>query len=491
MHPAEVAAGMATANRQLLANHALAEVDLDPGADGVDVAAALAQAQLQPVAHRQRLVGRAGTDVAPQLGLVPAVDDDHVQQAVAVQVNQHAAAAAPNAGDAGLLPDLDKAAVGLLQQQVVRVQHREVGHGRHIALDDEQVHQAVVVHVLELRMPGGRRVHVSAHIGPVRGDAALVGGVDIARSRCTGLQLLQLVVRHAAQKHLGQAVAVEVVAGNPHAPDLQRLPALSRRVLLRRLAGCELPQLLLTALVVLAVVADAQGRLATAVPVREQHRQRAVAGHQRQRRRIGRARRIRPPQAARRAAAPRKFGLAAVDISAEGQRRHRLAALPGGRERAVPGVAGAQLPALVGALELAVSQAAKQLHLADAQHHQVGLAVAVDVDRVGADGVGQLQARALFNQLDSPAAHAAVAVELGLVDARRDVDLGQAVTVAVEGRHPAADHVFTLAFEAALQAGAVGFFDEVGDGRQGLGRSHRGQQARCEGGTTQRHAHLR
>ncbi len=79
----------------------------------------------------------------------------------------------------------------------------------------------------------------------------------------------------------GRPSAVEVVAGNAHAPDLQRLPALFGGVQGRRLAGRRFPQLLLPALVELAVVAHAQVGLAVAAPVGKQHRQGAVAGCQR------------------------------------------------------------------------------------------------------------------------------------------------------------------------------------------------------------------
>ena len=47
----------------------------------------------------------------------------------------------------------------------------------------------------------------------------------------------------------------------------------------------------------------------------------------------------------------------------------------------------------------AAAEAAEDLDLADAQHHEI-VAVAVDVQRVGADRVGQLEARAFLGELD-------------------------------------------------------------------------------------------
>ena len=67
-------------------------------------------------------------------------------------------------------------------------------------------------------------------------------------------------------------------------------------------------------------------------------------------------------------------------------------------------------------------------------------------------------------QLDRPAARAAVAVKLGLVDTSGDVHLGQAIAIAVKRGHAAAHQKFTLALKAALQPGGIGFFDEAGDG---------------------------
>ena len=433
------------------------------------------------MAHGRRLGRRAGTHIAPQLRLVLAVHHNHVQEAVTIQVGQHAAAPAPVAGHAGLLAHFAEVAIGLAQQQVVGVQDGEVRHAGDIALDDEQVAEAVVVDVGKLRVPGRAGVDVTTHIGAVRGDAALEGlvGIDRAGRACSGvgslvgmLQLLELVVGHAGDEDCGVAVAVNVVAGYAHAPDLQAFPAIGLGELPGWLAGCDLPQLLLAVLVVLAVIGNAQRGLARAVPVGEQHGQGAVARCQQFGRGILFACGIRAQQQARRAGAPGEVRAAAVVVAAYGQRGHGLALLPGGGKGGVPVVAVGDVPLLVGAFELAGTQAAEDFDFTNTQHHQVHIAVAVDVDRIGAGGIGQLQAAALFLEFDGAAARALVAVELGLVDAACDIDLGQAIAIAVKHGHAAADHELVLAFKAALQAGGVGFFDEVGGGG---GRSRRGR----------------
>jgi hypothetical protein len=128
----------------------------------------------------------------------------------------------------------------------------------------------------------------------------------------------------------------------------------------------------------------------------------------------------------------------------------------------VPAVAGLQPPGVVGAIEPALALPAIHLHLAHPQHHQIDDPVAVDVQRIGADGVGGFQTRAVFLQLQRLSALAAVAVELCLADAGGHIQVGQPVVVAVEGRHATTDDVLLFALETALQAGALGFLSKTG-----------------------------
>ena len=77
-------------------------------------------------------------------------------------------------------------------------------------------------------------------------------------------------------------------------------------------------------------------------------------------------------------------------------------------------------------------------------------------------------------QLDRPAPRAAVEVEAGLVDAASDIDLGQAIAVAVKRSDTATHLEFVVTFETALQAGTVGLLDEARD-NQRVGRMGAGQ----------------
>ena len=87
----------------------------------------------------------------------------------------------------------------------------------------------------ELGMPGRRGQDVAAGERAVRGDAALEGDVAVGRpARAVG-EGLELVVALARQEDLGVAVARDVLAGDAHAPDLHRHPAVGRRVEARRL----------------------------------------------------------------------------------------------------------------------------------------------------------------------------------------------------------------------------------------------------------------
>ena len=295
----------------------------------------------------------------------------------------------------------------------------------------------------------------------MRRDAALEGLVHIHRAAAVAAELLELVVGHAGEKYFRETVAINIVAGNAHAPDLQTLPTLFGGVSGGWLARLDFPELFLPAFVVLAVIAHPQGRLAAAVPIREQHGQRAVAWGQRLGRSKAPACGVGAQQYAGRASAPGKVRAAAVVVGAESQGGPGLAAFPGGGKRGVPIVARRDIPAFIGALELAATQAAKDLVFAHAQHDEIHLAVAVNVQRIGAGGVGQLQARALLLQFEGAAARAAVAVELGFVDATRDIDFGQAIVIAVEHGHAAADHEFVFAFKAALQAGRLAFLNKT------------------------------
>ena len=158
MDPAELAAGVPAADRDLRAGPCVADPDLDPGADRIEVRRRLVEAGPRasgPSAPAARRV--AGADVPPQL---------HVRLAGTTWTRSsspsrlRSTSAAPRPGRTSTMPaprrPLDERAVGLADQQVARVLQRVVGLALDVALAHEQVDEAVVVDVLELRVPGGR-----------------------------------------------------------------------------------------------------------------------------------------------------------------------------------------------------------------------------------------------------------------------------------------------------------------------------------------------
>jgi len=142
-----------------------------------------------------------------------------------------------------------------------------------------------------------------------------------------------------------------------------------------------------------------------------------------------------------------------------------------------------------GALEAAISQAAHQDCFADPQDHEVERAVAIEINRIGAERAGEFKAGALLHELERPAAGAAVAVKPGAIGAAGDEQGGQAAAVAIERRDTAADRVLPFAVEAALHTGRVGFVDDEmrhrwccrsSDLCRGRGRLLRSQVGRCD-----------
>jgi hypothetical protein len=88
----------------------------------------------------------------------------------------------------------------LLQQQIARIECREIGHCLDIALGDEQIEQAAIVEVGEFAVPTRRWLEIAAGIGNVRRGAALAGDVAIDRrlplARFIWIELLQFGVAH-------------------------------------------------------------------------------------------------------------------------------------------------------------------------------------------------------------------------------------------------------------------------------------------------------
>ena len=266
---------------------AVADADLDPRADGVEV--------------RRRLVEagpRASGPSAPASSASPAptfrhscdvhaADDlDEVEQAVEVEVDERGAAGPVEVDDPGL---------PRRPRRTCRRPGRSAGCSGPSWRSRPaprrcpcETNRSMKPSLLTSSNSGCQAVDGSTS-PPVNGrcavDAALAGAMSsyVGSAGAVG-ERLELVVALAGQVHLRVAVAGEVLAGDAHAPDLQRAPAVVRGVRARRLARLDPPELLLAvASVVVAVVADPQVAPAGPVPVAEQHRQRAVAGRQRDR----------------------------------------------------------------------------------------------------------------------------------------------------------------------------------------------------------------
>ena len=90
-------------------------------------------------------------------------------------------------------------------------------------------------------MPRGRRPHVAPGERLSREYAPLEGDVAIGRLPRPCGQRLESVVALAAQEDLRIPVTGEVVAGDAHAEDLQRDPAVRVGVEARLLAGRDAP----------------------------------------------------------------------------------------------------------------------------------------------------------------------------------------------------------------------------------------------------------
>ncbi len=416
----------------------------------------------QPVAHRLRIIGRAGPDVAVQAHVLAPVDDHQVQHPIQVEVGQRATAGTSEADDARVLATLHEGAIHLAHEQVARVAHGVARFRLDVALGHEQVDLAIVVHVRKLGVPGGRRhLHV-ADVRLVGSGVALDRDVAIPRVGRSIGQGLQAVVGLAGEVDLGITVAVQVVRGDPHAPDVDRLPALLMGVEpwggVRRHA----PQLLLAEAVVVAVVRDAQVTPPGPIPVAEQHRQAAVAGRQRCRRRVPPARCVGTDQLIVIADVAAVVHRLRLQVVAERHGRQCFRVLPGRGERGRPGVASVEAPGLVGALEGAITKAAKQDVLAKPQDGQVDVPIRIDVQRIGADNLAQVGDGAGHRVEGQCSSHRApVAEQRCRILAAGQVQVLPAVAVTVEDGDAAADEVEEVAGIRMSQPGGSGLLDVV------------------------------
>src|SRR5207245_11743007 len=117
MDPAELAAGMAAADRELAPLDPIADAYLRPCPDRVRVRPWLHDVQGEPVAHRARSGGLAATDVPPEAYRRPVADLDQVEHPVEVEVGQRGSPPPVEADDAGRVGGLAERAVGLSEQE--------------------------------------------------------------------------------------------------------------------------------------------------------------------------------------------------------------------------------------------------------------------------------------------------------------------------------------------------------------------------------------
>ena len=417
--PAELAAGVAAADRHLPLDRPVVGPDLDPGPDRVTIGAGLLEPDGDPVAHRRGLRGVSRPDVPVQADVLAAVHLDDVEHAVEVEVDDGGSAAARERDDAGGFAALAERPVSVAQQQVARILRREVRHRLDVALGDEEVDHAVVVHILELGMPGRGRQHVPARVRSRCGHAGLQRDVAVVRLGGTVGERLELVVALARQEHLRKAVAGDVVAGDAHAPDPHLLPSLFVGVQTRSFAVGDAPQLFLAVEVVVPVVRHPQVAAPGPVPVAEQDRQGAPPGRERDRLGIRGAVVLRPHHLVVRAGRV-LLATAHIQVVAERERGEFRRALPLRAERRRPRVAAVVAPCLVRTLEPAVPQAAQEHVLAVPQDGEIDQPVTVDVHGVRADDAREIGGGIRhLGEPQRPSDRALVAIQGGGVGASR------------------------------------------------------------------------
>ena len=163
----------------------------------------------------------------------------------------------------------------------------------------------------------------------------------------------------------------------------------------------------------------------------------------------------------------------------KGERRERGISLPGRAERGRVAREAIEAERGAGLLELAVPEATKDPGLAGTEDDEIGPAVAIDVDRVGAVDGRQVGDRVRDpRERESSADGAVVPEQRGAVGTARDVQVRTAVVVAVEHGHAAAYGILEAAVEALAEAGRGRLVDEVrcagGNRRPGSKHQHAG-----------------
>ena len=138
-------------------------------------------------------------------------------------------------------------------------------------------------------------------------------------------------------------------------------------------------------------------------------------------------------------------------------------------------------PAFIGPFKSAITKPAHHDIFTDAQQHKIGVAITVDVHRIGARNGAQFKATGLRIEMQCAALRAGVAVELGRRRAAGQEHVGKAVRVAVESGNPAAHHIFPFTGVNTVNPGAGSFLDEAWDSDGVFGRNRLRQTRNTNG----------
>jgi hypothetical protein len=137
-------------------------------------------------------------------------------------------------------------------------------------------------------------------------------------------------------------------------------------------------------------------------------------------------------------------------------------------ERRRPCVPAVEPPTLVGSFEPAVTEAAEEDALAHAQDRQVDVAIAVDIDRIGAVHASQVRDRVMNRrEPERTAGWAVVPIQHGRVAPAGQEQVGPAVTVAIEHRDPTAHRGDESAVVDLIDARSRGLLDVMGRCQRG------------------------
>src|SRR2546425_6544306 len=101
VHPAQLAAGVAAADRDLPAKRAASDIHLNPRPHGVTVSSRLPQPQLDPIPWCSGTRRRPLSDVAPELHVLFAIHHYEIEHAIQVEVDQCRTARAGKGDNAG------------------------------------------------------------------------------------------------------------------------------------------------------------------------------------------------------------------------------------------------------------------------------------------------------------------------------------------------------------------------------------------------------